>query len=262
MRKYLLFVSILIGDICFAQQNCTTTIDAQKNSIKKCLHENGAVSTIETWDKEKRSGSLKAFDKNGKELFNYDLRTFAGHASVFLIYYKNGQVSKAEYTSAPDAGIQHFHEISRYDVDGVRTSFENLSQPDGYPRISIPDELKQEITEKQKKEEEEKRKKNPYYDKPYLCVFQIQNSSKKKVILSIKTTNTLANFKSKTITLKAKEVFVIDSMHTTSKITNSNTYYKIEIDSKTKKANQLKLIESQPQIKDNTQNVSWYVLSR
>lgn len=262
MRKYLLFVSILICNICFAQQNCTTTTNAQKNSIKKCLHENGAVSTIETWDKEKRSGSLKAFDKNGKELFNYGLRTFAGHASVFLTYYKNGQVSKAEYTSAPDGGIQYNHEISKYDVDGVRTSFEDLSQPDGYPRISIPDELKQEITKKQKKEEEEKRKKNPYYDKPYLCVFQIQNSSKKKVILSITTTNTLANFKSKTISLKAKEVFVMDSVRTTNKITNSNTYYKIEIDSETKKANRLKLIEAQPQIKDNTQKVSWYVISR
>jgi hypothetical protein len=144
MKTYLLFLSILFSQICFAQQNCTTTTDVQKNSIKKCLHENGNVSTIETWDKEKRTGSLKAFDKNGKELFNYGLRTFAGHASVFLIYYKNGQVSKAEYTSAPDAGIQHYHEISRYDVDGVRTSFEDLSEPDGYPRISIPDELKRD----------------------------------------------------------------------------------------------------------------------
>lgn len=78
---------------------------------------------------------MVGYNNRGKEIIHYDLRRFAGHASVYLEYYGNGQISKAEYSSAPDGGIQFWHKIHYFDEQGNPTSFMDLSQPDGYPRL-------------------------------------------------------------------------------------------------------------------------------
>jgi hypothetical protein len=142
-RFQLIFCSILslATQVTYAQLKCTTTQDV-KGTIESCKHANGRVSTVRYWDNDRRNGSFEAFDAEGLSIAEYDLRRFAGHASVYADYYANGQVSKLEYSSAPDGGIQFWHIIMRFDEVGQLVSKTDLSQPDGHPVLHIPDELK------------------------------------------------------------------------------------------------------------------------
>lgn len=126
-------VFILLCNYCYAQLNCKTKKDAASNIIKTCYHNNGKISVMEVWDKERRSGRMIGYNNKGKEIINYDLRRFAGHSSVYLEYYNNGQIKKAEYRSAPDGGIQFWHIIHNFDSQGNQTEYYDLSQPDGHP---------------------------------------------------------------------------------------------------------------------------------
>jgi antitoxin component YwqK of YwqJK toxin-antitoxin module len=105
-------------------------------------HSNKSISTEARWDKDLRFGKFKCYDSKGKLLFEYGLRKIAGHASVWAEYYKNGQVRKATLTSAPDGGIQYYHEEYTFDEEGRQTSFIDLSMPDGRPVLTVPKEFR------------------------------------------------------------------------------------------------------------------------
>lgn len=125
-----------------AQLKCKTLIDKNKNTVKKCFHKNGCIATLESWDSIHREGSFKVFNNKKTEIAFYYLRRFGGHASVYVQYYKNGQVSKIEYSSAPDGGIQFYRTITTFDEQGNKTSFADYSQPNGHPtlQLSIPNQ--------------------------------------------------------------------------------------------------------------------------
>lgn len=106
-------------------------------------HSNHKISTEARWDKDMRFGKFKCFDSKGKLLFEYGLRKIAGHASVWVEYYKNGQARKATLTSAPDGGIQYYHEEYTFDENGNQTSYVNMSMPDGHPVLKLPKEYRQ-----------------------------------------------------------------------------------------------------------------------
>lgn len=145
MKKIITILFILIVTTSLSQYNCKKSIEKDGSTVTKCFHTNGKLSTIETWDKNRRSGTLKAFDNNGKEIINYSLRKFAGHASVYLQYYKNGQISQAEYSSAPDGGIQFYHIIHKFNEQGFQTEYYDYSQPDGHPVLTMPKHLKKDL---------------------------------------------------------------------------------------------------------------------
>lgn len=135
--KTLLILFLLLQTPLFAQFNCKTAKQVDGSEVKKCFHKNGKVSTIETWDKNKRSGNIKGFNKQGKELFSYSLRHYGGHASVLLTWYPNGQVKSVFYSDAPDGGIQYYHSTRQFDEVGNQTSFTEDSYDDKL-KIEIP----------------------------------------------------------------------------------------------------------------------------
>lgn len=127
---FLLLFLLIQNPALFAQLNCKTTKQKDGSAIKKCFHKNGKVSTIETWDKDKRHGTLKGFNKSGKELFSHSLRNYGGHTSVQVTYFPNGQVKSIYYSDAPDGGIQYYNSTTRFDESGNQTSFDESSNVD------------------------------------------------------------------------------------------------------------------------------------
>jgi hypothetical protein len=123
-----------------AQLHCRTTTDAA-GTTEICKHANGKKASARFWDVDKRSGFFEAFDATGNSIAKFDLRRFAGHASVDVSYFANGQVARLEYSSAPDGGIQFWHIIMHFDEAGQLISKQDLSQPDGHPVLYLPEEF-------------------------------------------------------------------------------------------------------------------------
>ncbi len=140
MKTVFLLLFILVQTpLLFAQLNCKTMKQSDGSVVKKCFHKNGKVSTIETWDKDKRSGNLKGFNSKGKELFSHSLRHYGGHASVQLTWFKNGQVKSIYYSDAPDGGIQYYNSTTEFDETGNQVSFDERRHDDDlHLRIPAP----------------------------------------------------------------------------------------------------------------------------
>jgi len=66
-------------------------------------------------------GYVKAFDRNGKEIYHRQIRNIAGHSSVNFEYYPSGAVQKAHFTGHPDGGIQWDDVVYYFDENGVIT---------------------------------------------------------------------------------------------------------------------------------------------
>lgn len=98
---------------------CNMPVWAQEYS--KCAYHyfsNKRVSTSECYDKDNRWGKAIALDKNGKVIYEKELRHVGGNSSVVFTYYPNGAVSSAKWHSAPDAGIQLYNSTTYFSVDG------------------------------------------------------------------------------------------------------------------------------------------------
>lgn len=77
------------------------------------------VSTSVCYDKDRRWGRAKAFDKSGKEIYDRELRTVGGHSSVDFTYYdRSNAVKTARWSSAPDGGIQWYRSYTEFSEDG------------------------------------------------------------------------------------------------------------------------------------------------
>jgi hypothetical protein len=136
---FLLLFLLVQSPALFAQLNCKTAKQSDGSTVKKCFHKNGKASTIETWDKDKRHGTLKGFNKLGKELFSHSLRNYGGHASAQLTYFPNGQVKSIYYSDAPDGGIQYYNSTTQFDEGGNQTSFDERRHDDDlHLRIPAP----------------------------------------------------------------------------------------------------------------------------
>lgn len=139
MKTTFLLLFILVQTSVFAQFNCRMTKQSDGSEVKKCYHQNGQISIIETWDTGKKDGNLKVFNNQGKEVCSYNLRHYGGHASALLAWYPNGQVKSVSYSDAPDGGIQYYHSTRQFDEVGNQTSFTEDSY-DNKLRIQIPSE--------------------------------------------------------------------------------------------------------------------------
>jgi len=136
---FLLLLLLFQSPALFGQLNCKTTRQKDGSTVKKCFHKNGKVSTIESWDKDKRRGTLKGFNKSGKELFSHNLRQSGGHASAQMTYFPNGQVKSIYYSDAPDGGIQYYNSTTQFDAAGNQIAFNERSHDDDlHLRIPAP----------------------------------------------------------------------------------------------------------------------------
>lgn len=140
-----LVAMFVMSQSAWAQLNCKT-IKAADGRRTTCYHANKQVSTTESWDQNEHWGKFEAWNSKGERLVEFELRKIGGHAGVDVSYYPNGQVSKLDYSSAPDGGIQYWNYIYTYNEEGVETSRVDLSRPDGFPHLYQPErELFEEV---------------------------------------------------------------------------------------------------------------------
>ncbi|MBX2906732.1 MAG: hypothetical protein KF744_11885 [Taibaiella sp.] len=95
------------------------SVFAQK--YPKCSYtyfKGGKIATSQCFDPDNRWGQARAFNKAGEVIYEKELRHIAGHSSVTFSFFENGGVRKAEWSSAPDAGIQWYHTTTWFSEDG------------------------------------------------------------------------------------------------------------------------------------------------
>lgn len=104
---------------------------------EKIFFKNGKVSTQKCYDKDKRFGKAIAYNLKGAVIYEKELRTIGGHASVYFSYHASGAVQKAEWSSAPDAGIQWYNSTDVFDENGKKISHTENNYDD-YLRVTAP----------------------------------------------------------------------------------------------------------------------------
>lgn len=115
---------------------------------------NGKVSTKSWVDTDDRWGRSWAYKQDGTVIAENQTRRIAGHASLHFSYHPNGAISKAEYSEAPDAGIQWYRSTTTFDDQGNKTGFTEQGH-DNYDIIPGPGvrvTQKPEVTEPYKQE--------------------------------------------------------------------------------------------------------------
>lgn len=143
MKTVVAFLILFQSFLASAQLKCKTTSQSDGSTITQCFHQNGKVSTLESWDEDKRFGTIKGYNNQGKELFSHGLRSVGGHASVSLTYFPNGQLEKVYFSDAPDGGIQFYNSTTRFDEKGNQTEFTETKYPQRLElEVPVPDTVK------------------------------------------------------------------------------------------------------------------------
>lgn len=104
---------------------------------EKTYFTSGQLSTQKCYDKAHRSGKAYAYNKKGKVIYEKDLRAFAGHASVYFTFHPNGAVKRADWSSAPDAGIQWYSSRDEFSEDG-NLIYHTVQNYDDYIQLRAP----------------------------------------------------------------------------------------------------------------------------
>jgi hypothetical protein len=254
MKNRLLVILFLWAvPLNYAQLNCITHNHENGGKITTCFHKNGSTSTITTWDAAHREGTMQAFNAQGQEIFYYNLRNFAGHASVYINYYPNGQVKKAEYSSAPDGGIQFWRIIQTFDESGNQTAYTDLSQPDGHPVLLFPNDSTSQTYYPEKKQEAVV---NP---PPYQTIFELVNETHKTITVLLKANNTMVH--DTLVILKPKQSFAVTCMATQQKFLEAAVYAPQTKVGKIKKE-KYKFIMVQPAEATYTRTYTWHILKK
>ncbi len=115
------------------------------SNCKYTYFKNGKKATSQCYDADDRWGQARAYDYKGAVIYEKELRKIAGHSSVQFSFYENGAVKKAEYSSAPDAGIQWYRTYTTFAQDGTITSEVNDSHDNG-PGTTAPFKRQEYIT--------------------------------------------------------------------------------------------------------------------
>jgi hypothetical protein len=116
IKTLYLLLFILIHQVIFAQKMDTLEVVRFKN---------GKISTVKL--SNQREGVAKAFNLKGETIYESGTRRFAGHASVDFKHYPSGAVKQANYSSAPDGGIQWYKTETFFDENGKITHVNDLS---------------------------------------------------------------------------------------------------------------------------------------
>jgi hypothetical protein len=106
------------------------TIETDSGRVVQHYFITGQLSTVEWTDKDGRFGRSRAYKRDGTVIVDHHTRRIAGHASVHFEYHPSGAVSKAEFSDAPDAGIQWYRSTTTFDDQGNRTGFSEQGHDD------------------------------------------------------------------------------------------------------------------------------------
>lgn len=128
----ILFASILVAFTC-----ASTLAADYKYHCEKKFFKTKQLSTQKCYDKDKRFGKAIAYNKKGVVIYEKELRTIAGHASVYFTYHPNGAICKAEWSSAPDAGIQWYKSSDEFDENGKLVHHSEQSYDDRL-QLTVP----------------------------------------------------------------------------------------------------------------------------
>lgn len=269
MKQWIAFVlfQCLLTTVAFGQLNCKEKVTADKGSEKKCLHKNGKVSTLETWDQAKRWGQLKGYNSQGVELFSHSLRSFGGHAYAQIDYYPNGQVSKIYFSDAPDGGIQYYNSTTTFDENGAQTGFYETKYPNELELIKpYVEEVKpQPVKKEPAKEETVKEEPKPEVVECAILFknyFEVQNATSSKVTLKI---NALPNnsvvTQSQEVVLEPSQKIVFDTIFT-AQIGLKEKVYEVEIVkfNAKRKNKKVKLIAPNPVETTDSKTMYWLVV--
>lgn len=191
-----MFLTMLLSPI-HAQRDCKEELSKQKE-VKNCFHENGKISSRVEWDFEKRWGKLLIYKSNGSLIQEWELRKIHGIARADVEYHPNGQVSKVNYSSAPDGGIQRFESTHYYSLEGNLTKTEN----DNYPP---------KLTDLLHTEEETIPPNTIQCAEIWVSKMQLINNSKRTQRLSLTPLLPNSLTKARTIVLKPKQSLTVDS---------------------------------------------------
>jgi antitoxin component YwqK of YwqJK toxin-antitoxin module len=120
---------------------------AQKEypDCKQTYFTTGELSSKKCFDTNKRFGKATAYNKTGSIIYEKELRTIGGHASVEFTFYPNGALNKASWSSAPDAGIQWYNSTDIFSEDGKLVSHTENNYDD-YLHLTAPYNPKQKDT--------------------------------------------------------------------------------------------------------------------
>jgi len=255
---FAVILTTLIVNFVSSQLNCKTKTD-ETGSTKTCYHKNGKPSTIEFWDSKQREGNMKGYNTEGQELFNYGLRSFAGHASVYLSYYPNGQVKKAEYSSMPDGGIQSYRYIHEFDELGNQTQYMDLSMPDGHPTLHV----QMDTSGFRTKQKIEKKQEVVECATPYVTVYELVNDTKKPVKITMKAQwNMWVQLKDTTFTLQPKQTLVTDSVILANIFLIQDQGYLPELVTSKNKKPKFNIFLAQPLEAKTRKVYSWHVVGK
>lgn len=244
----------------FAQLNCKTF--ETKDSIKtKCYHINKNVSTIERWDKQKRWGWFSGYNPEGKEIFSYDLRRVAGHASVHVTYFPNGQAHKVNYSSAPDGGIQFYKIYHEFNELGEQVNYMDFSQPDGRPVLVFPRELRQTPDLRLHTILDPPAPNPAECAVPHITSFRITNETRRKVIVTLTPLSSQwVSLKShREIVINPKSSILIDSVTLAERFLPINETYRVEALFKRKRKSP-RIILAYPIENENRKEYIWHIV--
>ncbi len=121
--------------LAFAATICRAEKDYP--DCEKTYFKSGQLSTKKCFDKDHRFGKAYAYNKKGEVIYERDLRTVAGHASVYFTFHPNGAVKRADWSSAPDAGIQWYHSRDEFSEEGKLTGH-TQNNYDDYLQLKVP----------------------------------------------------------------------------------------------------------------------------
>lgn len=254
---------IVFSKFGFGQLNCKTT-QLNDSTTTICYHSNKKPSTVETWDKNRYWGRMRSFDSKGKEIINYQLRRVAGHASVYLNYFPNGQISKAEYSSAPDGGIQFYNIIHRFNEQGEQTEYVDLSQPDGRPVLRV-------IYDPQFQPEYKEPTVPPLPEQiliqcavPFQTVYRVTNETRRKVTINLIPLNSqwAALRPHMQIVVKPKTSVAIDSTILAERFVALEESYRIEVVLPKKGSRQPKVITAMPKESNARKEYTWHLVEK
>ncbi|MCC7502918.1 MAG: hypothetical protein IT229_10340 [Flavobacteriales bacterium] len=147
--RLLLSIPLLLTTSLLHGQGRTRTVETDSGRVVLHYYTTGQLSTKEWTDKDQRWGRSLAYDRSGREIFNYHTRWFAGHASAHFEYHPNGAVSKVEVSDAPDGGIQWYRSVTTFDAEGNRTGFSEQGH-DNEGLIPRPGTIVRPVIEQQK----------------------------------------------------------------------------------------------------------------
>jgi hypothetical protein len=201
-----LFAKVIFGLCLFlltwqlpvsAQLKCKEET-SKENKLNKCFHQNGEVSSLISWDKENKWGKLLIYKSNGTLINEWELRKIHGIARAEVEYHPNGQVSKVNYSSAPDAGIQRFESTYYYSPEGHLIKTEKDDYPPKLNDFLLTEEAPIQPNTVQCAE-------------IWISKIQLTNNSKRtqKLVITPLLPNSLT--KPRSIALKPKQTLTLDS---------------------------------------------------